>query len=201
VKGKVYDAKTNKGLPSAVELTDLETKQVVSKVQTDETGNYLITLPIGKDYAFNVSRKGYLFFSDNFPLKNNAPDSTYNIDIPLQPLEKNATVILKNIFFDVNKYNLQPESFVELDNLVELLKENPALSISINGHTDNTGNPADNMKLSNNRANEVVRYLVSKGIAASRLTAKGWGETQPIAPNNTEEGRARNRRTEMKVLN
>lgn len=201
VKGKVYDAKTNKGLPSAVELTDLETKQVLSKVQTDETGNYLITLPVGKDYAFNVSRKGYLFFSDNFPLKNNAPDSTYNIDIPLQPLEKNATVILRNIFFDVNKYDLQPESFVELDNLVSLLKENPALKISINGHTDNTGTPADNMKLSNNRANEVVRYLVSKGIMASRLSAKGWGETQPIATNNTEEGRAKNRRTEMKVLN
>jgi outer membrane protein OmpA-like peptidoglycan-associated protein/tetratricopeptide (TPR) repeat protein len=201
VKGKVYDAKTSKGLPSAVELTDLETKQVLSKVQTDETGNYLITLPVGKDYAFNVSRKGYLFFSDNFPLKNNAPDSTYNIDIPLQPLEKNATVILRNIFFDVNKYDLQPESFVELDNLVSLLKENPTLKISINGHTDNTGNPADNMKLSNNRANEVVRYLVSKGIEAARLTAKGWGETQPIATNNTEEGRAKNRRTEMKVLN
>lgn len=201
VKGKVYDAKTNKGLPSAVELTDLETKQVLSKVQTNETGNYLITLPVGKDYAFNVSRKGYLFFSDNFPLKNNAPDSTYNIDIPLQPLEKNATVILRNIFFDVNKYDLQPESFVELDNLVSLLKENPALKISINGHTDNTGTPADNMKLSNNRANEVVRYLVSKGIMASRLSAKGWGETQPIATNNTEEGRAKNRRTEMKVLN
>lgn len=201
VKGKVYDAKTNKGLPSAVELTDLETKQVLSKVQTNETGNYLITLPVGKDYAFNVSRKGYLFFSDNFPLKNNAPDSTYNIDIPLQPLEKNATVILRNIFFDVNKYDLQPESFVELDNLVSLLKENPALKISINGHTDNAGTPADNMKLSNNRANEVVRYLVSKGIMASRLSAKGWGETQPIATNNTEEGRAKNRRTEMKVLN
>jgi outer membrane protein OmpA-like peptidoglycan-associated protein/tetratricopeptide (TPR) repeat protein len=201
VKGKVYDAKTNKGLPSAVELTDLETKQVLSKVQTDETGNYLITLPIGKDYAFNVSRKGYLFFSDNFALKNNAPDSTYNIDIPLQPLEKNATVILKNIFFDVNKFNLKPESFVELDNLVGLLKENPTLRISINGHTDNTGSPADNMKLSNNRANEVVRYLVSKGIEANRLSAKGWGETQPIATNSTEEGRAQNRRTEMKVLN
>ena len=201
VKGKVYDAKTKKGLPSAVELTDLDSKEILSKVQTDETGNYLITLPVGKDYAFNVSRKGYLFFSDNFPLKNNAPDSTYNIDIPLQPLEKNATVILKNIFFDVNKYELQPASFVELDNLVSLMRENPTLKISINGHTDNTGTPADNIKLSNNRANQVVRYLISKGIDASRLSSKGWGESQPIAANDTEEGRAKNRRTEMKVVN
>ena len=201
VKGKVYDAKTKKGLPSAVELTDLDSKEILSKVQTDETGNYLITLPVGKDYAFNVSRKGYLFFSDNFPLKNNAPDSTYNIDIPLQPLEKNATVILKNIFFDVNKYELPPASFVELDNLVSLMRENPTLKISINGHTDNTGTPADNIKLSNNRANQVVRYLISKGIDASRLSSKGWGESQPIAANDTEEGRAKNRRTEMKVVN
>src|SRR5205823_2404291 len=102
VKGKVFDKKTQKGLPSAVELTDLNTQTVLSKVQTDETGNYLITLPMGKDYAFNVQRKGYLFFSENFPLSQKAPDSTYNIDIPLQPIEANASIVLKNIFFDVN---------------------------------------------------------------------------------------------------
>ena len=99
VKGKVFDSKTKKGLPSAVELTDLETREVLSKVQTDESGTYLVTLPVGKNYAFNVNRKGYLFYSENFPLGNNIPDSTYNIDIPLEPLRANATVILKNIFF------------------------------------------------------------------------------------------------------
>ena len=81
------------------------------------------------------------------------------------------------------------------------MRENPTLKISINGHTDNTGTPADNIKLSNNRANQVVRYLISKGIDASRLSSKGWGESQPIAANDTEEGRAKNRRTEMKVVN
>lgn len=199
VKGKVFDSETKKGLPSAVELTDLVTKEMISKVQTDETGSYLITLPIGKDYAFNVNRKGYLFFSDNFPLSKHVPDSTYHIDIPLQPLSPNATVILKNIFFDVSRYELKPGSFVELDNIVALLKENPSLKIRINGHTDNTGKPEDNLKLSNNRANAVIQYLVSKGIDEKRLSSKGWGETQPIADNNTEEGKAKNRRTEMTI--
>ena len=201
VKGKVFDAKTRKGLPSAVELTDLETHEVLSKVQTDETGTYLVTLPVGKDYAFNVNRRGYLFYSENFPLSKNVPDSTYNIDIPLEPLQTNATVILKNIFFDVNRYELKPESSTELDNIVELLKENPSLKIQINGHTDNVGKPADNLKLSNNRANAVIQYLVAKGIDGKRLSSKGWGETQPLADNESEQGRAQNRRTEMKVVN
>lgn len=201
VKGKVYDAKTTKGLPSAVELTDLSAQKLLSKVQTDETGNYLITLPVGKDYAFNVNRKGYLMFSENFPLSKNAADSTYHIDIPLQPIQPNATVVLRNIFFDVNSFKLKEESFAELDNILQLLTENPGLKISINGHTDNTGKPADNIRLSDNRAKAVVEYLVRKGIDPKRLSYKGFGETQPVAENNTEEGKAKNRRTEMKVLN
>lgn len=201
VKGRVSDAVTRKGLPSAVELTDLSSGTILSKVQTDETGNYLITLPEGKDYAFNVNRKGYLFFSENFPLSRNSADSTYAIDISLQPLKTNASVVLKNIFFDINKYSLKEESFPELKNIVRLLKENPGLKISINGHTDNTGKAADNIKLSNDRAKAVVNYLVKQGINPSGLTAKGFGSTEPLADNSTESGRAKNRRTEMKVLN
>jgi outer membrane protein OmpA-like peptidoglycan-associated protein/tetratricopeptide (TPR) repeat protein len=200
VKGKVFDKKTQKGLPSAVELTDLSSQEVISKVQTDGTGNYLVTLPVGKDYAFNVKRKGYLFFSENFPLSQKAPDSTYNIDIPLQPIEANASIVLKNIFFDFNKYDLKTESTIELDNVLQLLKENPTLKIQISGHTDNIGKAADNMTLSNNRAQAVVKYLVGKGIDQQRLSFKGFGATQPIADNTTEQGRAQNRRTELKVI-
>lgn len=200
VKGKVFDKKTTKGLPSAVELTDLATQEVVSRVQTDETGNYLVTLPIGKNYAFNVNRKGYLFFSENFSLSEKAPDSTYHIDIPLQPLEANASIVLKNIFFDVNRYDLKPESTSELDKLFVLLRDNPTLKIQISGHTDNVGKAEDNLVLSNNRAQAVVKYLVTKGIAQPRLTFKGYGATQPVADNATEEGKAQNRRTEMKVI-
>jgi outer membrane protein OmpA-like peptidoglycan-associated protein/Tol biopolymer transport system component len=159
IKGKVFDKKTNAALPSTVELIDLATKQTISKVQTDETGNYLITLPVGKDYAFNVNRRGYLFYSD-----------------------------------------VKPESQVELDKVVQLMQDNPTVKIQIEGHTDNIGKAADNMKLSENRAKAVVNYLVSKNISITRLIAKGFGATKSIADNNTEEGRAQNRRTELKVV-
>ncbi|OQP55950.1 flagellar motor protein MotB [Niastella yeongjuensis] len=200
VKGKVFDKKTLKGLPSGVELTDLGTREVISRVQTDATGNYLITLPVGKDYAFNVKRRGYLFFSENFPLSQKAPDSTYKIDIPLQPIEANASVVLKNIFFESGKFDLKDESTIELDNIFQLMKENPTLKIQISGHTDNVGKAADNLALSNNRAQAVVKFLVSKGIEQARLTFKGFGATQPVADNATEEGRAQNRRTELQVI-
>ena len=200
IKGRVFDKNTIKGLPSAVELTDLVTNETVSKVQTDERGNYLITLPVGKDYALNVNRKGYLFYSENFSLSQKTADSTYNIDIPLQPLEANASVVLRNIFFDVNRFSLRSESQTELSRIVSLLKENPAVVIQITGHTDNAGKPADNLKLSNDRAQSVVTYLISQGIAAKRLSFKGFGDTQPMADNKTEEGKAKNRRTELKVV-
>ena len=200
VKGQVYDIKTKAGIPSSVELIDIANKQVISKVQTDETGNYLITLPVGKDYAFNVNRKGYLFYSDNYFLKSESPDSTYRKDIPLQPIEVNAAVVLKNIFFDVNKFDLKNESQAELDKLVQLLQENNTLKIQIEGHTDNVGKDQDNLKLSENRAKAVVAYLAANGISPARLTAKGFGETKPIADNNTETGKAKNRRTELKVI-
>ena len=109
-------------------------------------------------------------------------------------------VILKNIFFDVNKYDLKPSSQIELDELIKLLRENPLVTVQINGFTDNMGKPADNLLLSENRAKSVVYYLTSKGIDAKRLSYKGYGEAQPVSPNTTEAGRANNRRTELKVL-
>ena len=200
VKGKVFDKKSTKGLPSAVELADLTTGQIVSRVQTDETGNYLLTLPVGRDYAFNVNRKGYLFYSDNFLLHKNSPDSTYEKNIPLQPIEMNAMIVLNNIFFDVNKFDLKPESQAELDKIIQLMNDNPSVKIQIGGHTDNAGKPADNLALSNSRAKTVVAYLINKRIAPQRLSFKGFGETKPVADNKTEEGRAKNRRTELRVM-
>ena len=200
VKGRVYDKKSGKGLPSSVELGDLSSKEILSKLQTDETGNYLTTLPLGKDYAFNVNRKGYLFYSENFMLSSPVPDSTYKIDIPLQPIETNASIILKNIFFDVNQFELKPSSQIELDDVVKLLRENPLLVIQISGYTDNVGKPADNLLLSENRARSVVNYLKAKGIDPRRLSFKGYGDAQPVSANTTEVGRAKNRRTELKVI-
>ena len=199
VEGKVYDKKTGKGIPSAVELIDNSNQKSVTNVQTDETGQYFITLPVGKDYTFTVNRKGYLFFSDLYPLSKNIPDSTYRKDIPLQPLEINASLVLKNILFETNSAQLQPISLVEINRLLQLLNENPTLKVQINGHTDNVGKPADNLKLSGNRAKSVVDYLVSKGIPAARLSYKGFGETKPIGDNKTDAGRASNRRTEFMI--
>ena len=200
VKGKVYDKNTKEGLPSTVELTDVNTRQLMNKLQTDEDGNYLVTLPVGKDYAFNVHRKGYLFYSENYNISEHSGDSVYTADIPLQPIEANASVILKNVFFDTKKTDLKPESITELDNVVKLMNENPNMKILISGYTDNVGKPADNLKLSNGRALSVVNYLLSKGVYENRLSHKGFGASNPIAGNNAEEGRALNRRTELSVV-
>jgi outer membrane protein OmpA-like peptidoglycan-associated protein/tetratricopeptide (TPR) repeat protein len=200
IKGKVYDKKTKQGLPSAVELADVQRNRLISKVQTDEDGNYLITLPVGRDYAFNVSHTGYLFYSAGFALTPDVPDSVYVIDIPLQPIEKGAVMVLRNIFFDTKKFDLKPESITELDKIVMLMTENPKLTIQIAGHTDNVGKAVDNLLLSNNRAKAVVNYLTQKGIAAKRLGFKGFGAIKPVADNKTETGRTQNRRTEMSVV-
>ena len=193
-------------MPSGIELIDLSSQSVVSKVQTDETGNYLITLPVGKDYAFNVNRKGYLFYSENFSLKEKDGDSSVDIrsefiiDIAMQPIEPNSRIVLRNIFFDNNQFTLKTESYAELDRVAQLMKDNPTLRVQITGHTDNVGKPADNQRLSENRAKEVTLYLIQKGIQAERLSYKGLGATEPVVDNTTEENRAQNRRTELKVV-
>jgi len=200
VRGHVYDKNTKTGVPATVELADIHTGQLVSKLQTDEDGRYLITLPVGNDYAFNVHRKGYLFFSEHYDLGGTAPDSTFQADIPLQPIEANAHIVLKNVFFDTKMTALKPESTTELDNIVKLLNDNPSIKILITGFTDNVGTPADNMALSKGRAVAVVNYLLVKGITKDRLSFKGMGELNPVASNSSPEGRALNRRTELRVV-
>jgi len=175
VKGRVYDKKTGKGLPSAVELIDNSNQKSVTSVQTDETGDYFITLPVGKDYTFSVNRKGYLFFSELYPLSKNQPDSIYRKDIPLSPVEMNASVVLKNILFETNSAKLQPISLIEINKLLQLMVDNPTLRVQINGYTDNVGKPSDNLKLSAARAKSVVDYLASNGIDIKRLAFKGYG--------------------------
>jgi outer membrane protein OmpA-like peptidoglycan-associated protein len=199
VQGYVYDNKTNKRLTATLELIDLGTGKTLTSVPTDQDGSYLVTLPVGKNYAFEVSKQGYLFFSDNFSLKDSTGGKPFQINIGLEPIEVNAHVVLKNIFFDFDKYTLKPESETELDKLVQLLKLNPNVNIRLNGYTDSVGSAEHNLILSQNRAQAVVNYLISKGISESRLSAKGYGSAHPVAPNDTEEGRALNRRTELVV--
>lgn len=199
VKGKVTDSKTKQGIPSTVELTENNSNLVLMKVQTDEMGDYLITLPTGKDYTFTVNRKGYLFYSEVYALSRKEADSTYQKDIQLSPVQLNASFIFNNILFAVNSYELPATGLAELMQLVQVLQDNPTLKVEISGHTDNTGNAKDNMLLSTNRAKAIVDYLITQKIDAARLTYKGYGDTQPIADNNTEAGRAKNRRTSFTV--
>ncbi|NDC77851.1 MAG: flagellar motor protein MotB, partial [Chitinophagia bacterium] len=199
VQGRVFDDKTGKGLPSAVELTNLSDGRLLNCVQTDEDGRYLVTLPSGADYGFHVRRKGYLFHSGSFPLSK-TPDAPYTLDIPLMPIERDAVVELRNLYFPSGSATLAPASATELDQLVQLLTENPSLRVRIEGHTDDVGTAQDNLALSNRRSASVVDHLVSKGIPRERLSCQGFGATRPVTPNTSVEARARNRRTELRVL-
>ena len=200
VEGRIYDSLNGKGISGLVEVVDLQSKVIISEVEADEEGNYLSILPSGKNYAFNVSKRGYLFFSGRFLMKEVVVQKKFVYNIPLQPLQEGTKMILKNIQFESGKHELLPESFIELDKLLAILKENPRLKVLIVGHTDNIGNDNENLLLSNQRAKIVLNYFTSKGIAVERLTSKGMGAQQPVSDNQTEEGRALNRRTEMIIL-
>ena len=140
-----------------------------------------------------------MFHSENFKLNDQSALQALRLDIPLQRLDKGNAVVLKNIFFDTDAYSLKEESEVELNTLFEFMQNNKDLSIEIEGHTDNIGSQEHNLKLSENRAKEVFTFLVNKGIASNRMSYKGFGDENPIASNDTEEGRAENRRTAFRI--
>jgi outer membrane protein OmpA-like peptidoglycan-associated protein/Tol biopolymer transport system component len=202
VKGNVFASDTKKPLVAKFELIDLETnKVVVESSSNSEKGEFLVSLPVNKNYALNVSKEGYLFYSENFSLKD-LKDITkpYQLNVGLQPVKTGEKVILKNIFFETNSFQLKEESTTELQKLLGLLQKNKNLKIEIGGHTDNVGDDKSNQLLSENRAKSVYEYLTTNGIPAERLSYKGFGETAPLATNDTEEGRAENRRTEFMVI-
>ena len=201
VKGTIKDAKTNAPLEAAVEIVDLtKDSTVYNNYSGIEDGGFLATLITGKNYGLNISKPGYLFYSENFSLINYTEKNSFNITVLLQPIEIGSKVILNNIFFDTNQYTLKPESVAELEKLTVFLKFNTGLRIEISGHTDDVGNDQLNQTLSENRAKSVYQYLVANKISASRLIYKGYGKTQPVAPNTSDESRKKNRRTEFKVI-
>lgn len=200
VQGRIKDTASGKGLEATVEVVDIKTGRVVFVTESDSEGNYLATLPVGRNYSISINKKGYLFHSGNFMLAENKVESAFKVNIPMQPIIKGANIVLKNIFFPTAKYDLLPESITELDKVVALMRDNPSLHIEIRGHTDDVGKESDNMILSTARAKSVVEYLVSKGVVVARLTHKGFGASTPVADNTTEEGRALNRRTEMMIV-
>ncbi|MGZ3820401.1 MAG: OmpA family protein, partial [Mucilaginibacter sp.] len=200
VKGIVLDAVTKQPLESAVEIVDLAKNiPVYQDYSSPEQGDFLATLTTGKDYGLNISRDGYLFYSANFSLAGHEDKNPFDITALLQPIEVGNKVILKNIFFDTNKFDIKTESKPELQKLINFLTLNRNVHIEVSGHTDNVGSDQFNQTLSENRAKAVYQYLVANGVDASRLVFKGYGETQPIASNDNDEGRSRNRRTEFKI--
>jgi outer membrane protein OmpA-like peptidoglycan-associated protein/tetratricopeptide (TPR) repeat protein len=201
VKGQVNDAKTNQPLESAVEIIDLQKNEPVYEDYSDaDKGDFLATLTAGKNYGLNISKSGYLFYSQNFSLVGHAPKEAFNISVLLQPIEIGNKVVLNNIFFDTNKFDLKQESLAELQKLVDFLSLNPSLKIEVSGHTDNVGNDQLNQTLSQNRAKAVYDFLIQSKVDPARLQYKGYGKTQPIATNDTDEGRQKNRRTEFKIV-
>ncbi len=201
-KGIVYDEETKAKLEARFELIDLGSSKTVAESHSDRmNGEFLLVLPAERNYALNVSKDGYLFYSDNFSLGSSDSRKTPFIkNIPLKPIRVGETVVLKNIFFDTDKYILKDESLAELQKLLALMLKNPGLKIELSGHTDNIGSEGHNLELSGNRAKAVYQYLAGHGIAANRLTYAGYGFSQPIDSNTTEQGRANNRRTEFKVI-
>jgi len=202
LKGKVLDQITLEPVEAQIILTDNETNEVIATFTSNSaTGKYLVSLPSGKNYGIAVKAPGYLFHSENFNIPNNAQYQEIEKDFYLKKVEVGSKIVLKNVFFDFAKATLRPESESELSRLAKLLNDVPGMKIEVSGHTDNVGSDHANQILSEKRAKSVVDYLVvEKGIDRDRLTYVGSGESEPIATNDTDEGRQQNRRTEFKVL-
>ena len=203
--GIIRDEKTKQPLKAQIVLIDNEANKVIAEFTSDGvTGKYLVSLPGGKNYGIAVRKDGYLFHSENFVIPNESGFRQYKKD------EVGQTIVLRNIFFDLDKYSLRPESVNELERLLKLLQENPTMRIEISGHTDTRGSAEHNQLLSQNRAKAVVDYLVEHGIDSKRLEFAGYGEAKPIisdaeiakmkSANEREEAHQQNRRTEFKIL-
>jgi len=201
VTGIVSEYETNKPLYATIEIVDNATQEVIQTIKTNATtGEYTVMLPSGKDYGMSVNADGYMFHSENFNIPEATGYQEIRKDVQLLPVNPGAKVVLRNVFFDTGKATLRAESYPELNRLAEAFKLYPNLVIEISGHTDNVGSEASNLGLSQRRAQSVVDYLVSIGVPRTHLIAKGYGESQPIATNDTPEGRQLNRRVEAKVI-
>ncbi|WP_375561858.1 OmpA family protein [Bernardetia sp. OM2101] len=200
IKGTVYDAKTKEKLGASVDLYNLTNKTIQSSVKSDpRNGKYLFVLNEGSNYALNVNKEGYLFQSLAFDYSEGTGENV-TVDIYLEKAEKGSKVVLNNIFFDTDKWELKEESKTELDLVTKYLQTNPKIKVQISGHTDNVGDKTYNQKLSEKRATSVVDYLINAGIPKEQLVVKGFGEAQPQVENNSVENKAKNRRIEFEIL-
>jgi outer membrane protein OmpA-like peptidoglycan-associated protein len=203
VSGNVYNQKTKQPLSASLIYETLpDGTEAGNAVSNATDGAFKIVLPYDKNYLIRASADHFFAQSENLNLDSlvKAGYKEIHKDLYLVPIEVGQVVRLNNVFFDFDKSSLRPESFVELDRVVKLLSENPAIEIEMSAHTDNRGSDEYNFKLSDNRARSVMEYIISKGIAANRIISQGYGETKPQVPNDTDENRQLNRRVEFKIL-
>jgi outer membrane protein OmpA-like peptidoglycan-associated protein len=211
LKGIIRDEKTKAALEAKIQIIDNEKNAVIGEFNSNsQSGKYLIPLPAGKNYGISVTAPNYLFHSENVDIPDTANYQEIIRDIELKKLEKGTQIVLRNIFFDLDKFTIKPESKTELDRVYQLMKENPKLVIELSGHTDTQGSATYNQQLSENRAKAVVEYLSAMGIPNNRFQYKGFGEEKPIISDmeiakmktqaQKDKAHAFNRRTEFKIL-
>jgi len=203
VSGNVYNIKTKQPVSASLIYETLPDGVVAGNGISGATdGAFKFVLPYDKNYSIRASADHYFAISENLNLDSLVKAGYREIhkDLYLAPIEIGQVVRLNNVFFDFDKYNLRNESFVELDRVVQLLKENPGIEIEMSAHTDSKGADDYNYRLSDDRARSVREYIVSKGIDEKRIVSQGYGETKPVSTNETEEGRQLNRRVEFKII-
>lgn len=201
LKGFVYDDFSKKPLRAQVIMVDNDLNQQIAVFESNAvSGKFMVTLPAGHNYGITVKCEGYLFHSENFDIPAESEYTEVKKDFPLKNVSVGSVVVLRNIFYEIDKATLLPASYNEMERLYILLSDAPGLKIEISGHTDNTGSAAHNQTLSEKRAKSVVDYLTARGIDPSRLVSKGYGMIQPMSSNDTPDGRAQNRRTEFKII-
>ncbi len=200
-KGRIIDAVTNDPIEALIHIYNNTTGELMSRFNSNsETGKFLLSLPSGVNYGISVELEDYLFFSENFNLPNESEFNIVEKNIKMMKIAKGSKITLKNVFFDFDKHDIKKESYPELDRLVDLLLEFPNMKVELSGHTDDVGSERYNKKLSQKRSDEVRKYLISKGVIKGQLKSKGYGSERPIALNDTEDGRSKNRRTEFEIL-
>ena len=201
VKGKVFDNETKKPLSSSITIYDKETGVIVGKYNSNSmNGRYVLTLPHGGNYSVTIETDGYLKYTEDVKVPKKNPFFELRKDFYLDQLKVGTVLVFNNIFFDFDKASLRKDSEVDLKKILDFLIQYPDFKVEISGHTDNKGSDRYNQKLSEKRGAAVVKYMIKNGISKERLVAKGYGKTKPVAPNETDEGRQLNRRTELKIL-
>ncbi len=203
VSGNVYNAKTKEPLSASLVYETLpDGEEAGNALSNSYDGAFKIVLPYNRNYSIRATADHFFAISENLNLDSLIKEGYKEIhkDLYLVPIEVGQVVRLNNVFFDFDKWDLRPESFIELNRVVKLLTENPKIEIEMSAHTDSRGSDEYNFNLSDNRARSVMEYILSKGIDKSRITSHGYGETKPVTTNETDDGRQLNRRVEFTIL-